>query len=295
MSKRKYLVTGATGATGGATVDALIEAGQDVRALAHRDDERSDRLRERGAEVVLVDFSDRDSIGRAVEGVSGAYFCYPISRGIVETTALFAHAAKRAGMGAVVNMSQAIAREDARSHASYNHWLSERVFDWSGLAVTHLRPGFFAEWLLSFAPMIREGTIFAPFGDGRCAFIAAKDQGRVIAAILQNPGAHRGKTYPPTGPVEHTFAEAAGVVGRVLGRHVAYHQVSFEAMAEAILGRTRGLPRNDALSGYAELNPPDAAGGRPSSSTCARPWRTTTTACSPGPTTPSSGSRADGR
>jgi hypothetical protein len=29
--------------------------------------------------------------------------------------------------------------------------MAERVFDWSGLTVTHLRPTFFAEWFLYYA------------------------------------------------------------------------------------------------------------------------------------------------
>jgi uncharacterized protein YbjT (DUF2867 family) len=43
-------------------------------------------------------------------------------------------------------MSQISARLDSKSHAARDHWLSERVFDWSGVP-THLRPflpnGFF--------------------------------------------------------------------------------------------------------------------------------------------------------
>jgi NAD(P)H dehydrogenase (quinone) len=40
------------------------------------------------------------------------------------------------------------ARREANSHAARDHWVSERVFDWSGTPTTHLRPTFFAEWLL---------------------------------------------------------------------------------------------------------------------------------------------------
>jgi nucleoside-diphosphate-sugar epimerase len=43
MAKTSYLVTGATGATGGATARQLLAKGYRVRALAHRRDERSDR------------------------------------------------------------------------------------------------------------------------------------------------------------------------------------------------------------------------------------------------------------
>ena len=60
------------------------------------------------------------------------------------------------------------------------HWLAGRVFDWSGLNVAHIRPTYFAEWLLYLAPMIRLGVMYAPFTTGRHAPIASEDQGHVI-------------------------------------------------------------------------------------------------------------------
>src|SRR5260370_7050334 len=81
----------------------------------------------------------------AVKGVRRAYFVYPIRPGIIQATAYFAQAAREAGVEAIVNMSQVSAREDAKSHAARDHWVAERVFDWSGIPSTHLRPTFFAE------------------------------------------------------------------------------------------------------------------------------------------------------
>ena len=37
MAQKKFLVTGATGTTGGYAVERLLERGHAVRALAHRD------------------------------------------------------------------------------------------------------------------------------------------------------------------------------------------------------------------------------------------------------------------
>ncbi len=259
MAFPKYLITAATGATGNEAVTALLAAGQDVRAFVHRDDERSRRLREQGAEVVFGDLNDFASVQAALQGVNCAYFCFPIAEGLVQATAQFAQAAKEASVDAVVNMSQVIAREEAHSHAAFQHWLGERVFDWSGVPVTHIRPTFFAEWLLYLAPMIRQGTIYAPYGPGKAALIAAEDQGRVIAGILQNPEPHRGQIYPLYGRVESTWPEIAAIVGRALGREVAYQQVPFEAMRAAFTAQSGKIARNDAITGYAESNRPDGA------------------------------------
>jgi uncharacterized protein YbjT (DUF2867 family) len=131
-------------------------------------------------------------------------------------------------------MSQISAREDAKSHAAQDHWLAERVFDWSGLTVIHLRPTYFAEWLLYLAPMIRAGLLHVPFGTGRHAPIAAEDQARVIVGILDNPSPHGGKAYPLYGPVEFTYQEIANVLGRVLGKEVQYKQVSIDTMLQLL-------------------------------------------------------------
>src|SRR5260370_17419477 len=129
MSYGTVLVTGATGDTGGATVEQLLARGRHVRALAHRKDARSERRQELGAEIVFGDFLDLDAIRAAVQGVQHAYFCYPIRPGIIQATAYFAQASKEASIDGVVNMSQISAREDAKSHAMFDPWLAARVFD----------------------------------------------------------------------------------------------------------------------------------------------------------------------
>ena len=232
MSQETFLVTAATGFTGGATVEEFLARGRHVRALAHREDARSKRLQELGAEVVFGDFLDLDAIRAAVQGVQRAYFCYPIRPGIIQATAYFAQASKEAGIDGVVNMSQVCARADAKSHAMCDHWMAERVFDWSGLNVAHLRPTIFAESLLVSAPMIRAGRLHIPFGPSRHAPIVAEDQARVIVGILEDPASHRGKIYPLYGPVEFTHKEIAQVLSRVLGKDVQYKQVSLETMRQ---------------------------------------------------------------
>src|SRR6266849_3212303 len=133
MAQAKFLITGASGTTGGNTARQLLQNKHAVRALAHRPDERSEQLQRLGAEVVFGDFLDFDSVRDALDGVQRAYFCYPISPGLVQATAQFAQAAKEAGVEVIVNMSQISSRGDAKSEAARQHWLSERVFDWSGV------------------------------------------------------------------------------------------------------------------------------------------------------------------
>ena len=212
-----------------------------------------------GVEVVYGDLLDFGQVRAALDGVRRAYFVYPIRPGIVQATAYFAQAAKDAGIDGVVNMSQVTARPDAKSHASTDHWLAERVFDWSGLTVAHIRPTYFAEWLLYVAPMIRAGRLHVPFGTGKHAPISAADQGRVIAGILHDPAPHKGATYPLFGPVEYTYAETAQVLSRVLGKSIEYKQVPFDAFLGMLKsGRTHPIDGASSRNLYGEL------GGKPS-------------------------------
>ncbi len=247
MFQGKVLVTGATGDTGRATVDELLARGHQVRALAHGQDDRSKKLRDRGVEVFYGDLLDFGQVRAALNGVQRAYFVYPIRPGILQATAYFAQAAKEAGVDGIVNMSQKSAREDAKSHAATDHWLSERIFDWSGLTVAHIRPTYFAEWLLYIAPMIKAGLLHVPFGTGKHAPIAAEDQGRVIAGILEDPAPHKGGIYPLFGPVEYTYAETARLLSRVLGKPVQYRQVNFEEFSNVLQSGGKNAGRENSF------------------------------------------------
>ena len=232
MRSQLFFITGATGHTGRKAVEFLLERGHTVRAFVHKKDEHSSQLQKRGAEIAVGDLLDFMTIRPALEGVWGAYFVYPIAPGLIEATAYFAQAAKEATVSTVVNLSQISARREAKSHAAFNHWTAERVFDWSGLAVTHLHPTFFAEWFLSYAQSIKDGLVQMPFGESKHAPIAAEDQARVIASILENPSAHKGKTYQLFGPKEYTYAEAFAKISDILGRKIIYERIPLEAFRE---------------------------------------------------------------
>ena len=109
MSAQLFFITGATGRQ---TAELLLERGHHVRAFVHTNDERSECLSKRGAEIVVGDLLDFQTVRPALEEVSGAYFVYPLVPGLLEATAYFAQAAKEAMVPAVVNMSQISARRE---------------------------------------------------------------------------------------------------------------------------------------------------------------------------------------
>ena len=118
MNTAKILITGATGDTGGYAIEELLHKGHPVRALVHRLDDRSQRLEDKGVEVVAGDYLDLGAMRVAVQGVRRAYFVYPVCPGIIPATAYFAQAAKEAGVEAIVNMSQD--RKSTRLNSSHS-------------------------------------------------------------------------------------------------------------------------------------------------------------------------------
>src|SRR5260370_33150855 len=101
MSTGKILITGATGDTGGYAIEQLLHKGHQVRALVHRIDDRSQRLEDKGVEVVAGDYLDLDAMRAAVQGVRRAYFVYPIRPGSIPAPGSFAQADREAGLTAV--------------------------------------------------------------------------------------------------------------------------------------------------------------------------------------------------
>jgi len=226
--EKKVLITGATGVTGKHAIARLLELNIPVRALVHSIDERSAALEAQGVEVVAGDLSDFNRIGEVLQDIRAAYYLFPIQvPGIIESTAYFAQAALENGVEHIVNMSQVPARRTSISHGSQNHWVAERVFDHFGVPVTHLKPTFFAEWLLYAVRSIKtRNALIYPFGEVAYAPITGEDQGRVIASILANPEPHAGKTYPLYGLEELTQHQIAEMVSEVIGRKITYEPVA---------------------------------------------------------------------
>lgn len=225
--RKLFVVTGATGDTGRPTVKLLLEKGYRVRALARKEDQRAQNLRDLGAEVVIGDLLNIEEVRKLVKGATGAYFVYALADGQVEASVIFAQAAKEEKLEIVANMSHKQSRPYARSKATMAHWLSEQVFDWSGVPTAHLRVTFFAEWLLCISHLIRQGRYVVPFdADSRFAPMAVADIARVVVGILADPAKYAGSAYQLHGPVEYSHREIVDVLSNTLKKKVTFEQVT---------------------------------------------------------------------
>ncbi len=222
MIKPRIIVTGATGKTGSVVVKELLNAGYPVRAMVHREDGRSARLRAQGAEVRVSDLSDVERIADALRDVQRAYFCPPYDPYMIQGAAAFAIAAREARLEHIVGLSQWLASPSHPSLATRQNWLADRLFSMTpGVAHTIVNPGFFADtYLVTIGLATHFGVFPWMYGDSRNAPPSNEDIARVVVAALENPARHAGKSYRPTGPEVLGAEDMAKAIGRAVGRPV---------------------------------------------------------------------------
>src|SRR5262245_8735431 len=245
------LVTGAAGRVGavGRTVtELLLKQGKAVRAMVRNEDERAQALRDMGAEVVVGDLLDLDSMHRAIAGCETMYFGMSVSDTYLAATVNAAVVAKHHGVKAFINMSQMTLAQMSITETTPSpqhklHWLAEQVLNWSGLPVVHVRPTVFMEnfCLLFTADSVREfDQIKLPLGEGKTSPIAVEDVARVLATLLANPQPHIGKTYHLTGPQSENMHFYAEEYSRALARTITYQDIPIAPWRDGLL--QRGLP-----------------------------------------------------
>ncbi len=245
------LVTGAAGRVGavGRTVtELLLQQRKAVRAMVRKEDERAQALRDKGAEVVVGDLLDLDSMHRVIAGCETMYFGLSVSDTYLSATVNTAAVAKYHGVKAFINMSQMTLSEMSitETTASPQHklqWLAEQALNWSGLPVVHVRPTVFLEgFFLTFtADSVRESNqIRLPFGEGKTSPILAADVARVVAALLVNPQPHIGNIYQLTGPQSENMHFYAEEYSKALGRTIAFQDIPVGPWREGLL--KSGLP-----------------------------------------------------
>jgi uncharacterized protein YbjT (DUF2867 family) len=245
------LVTGAAGRVGavGRTVtERLLKQGKAVRAMVRTEDERAQALRALGAEVVVGNLLDLDSMHRVIAGCDKMYFSMSISDAYLAATVNTAAVAKYHGVKAFINMSQMTISQMSITETTPSpqhklQWLSEQALNWSGLPVVHVRPTVFLEgFFLTLTPdSVRQSNqIRLPFGEGKTSPVAAEDVARVVATLLENPQSHIGKIYHLTGPQSENMHFFAQEYSKALGRTITFEDIPVEPWRDELL--KQGLP-----------------------------------------------------
>jgi len=249
VARNLVLIPGA-GGVGRAVFEHLRNEDVPVRFMVRREDERAAEVKELGAEVVVGDLTQPETVAAALQGVSRMFFAMAVSPDHLLAATVVASVAKEYGQLEVLvdlsqmTVSQMTTTSTTESHQQRLHWLAEPVLNWSGLPVVHIRPTVFLDsplFTTMAARSIREnGTITLPFGAGRTSPVAVDNVARVVPTVLCDPAPPIGHVYELTGPSSVDMTEMAAVFSRVLDRPVSYVNVPLDRW-QAELSRL-GLP-----------------------------------------------------
>ncbi len=216
------VITGATGALNGATVDHLLERvlGDQI-AVVTRDVAKAQRFATRGVEVRHGDYADPATLPAAFEGADQLLL---VSSNDPGADAVSLHrnaidAAVAGSAGRILYTSHQGASPDSPFAPARVHAATEQLLAESGVAWTALRNGFYAHSLTWLAgPWQETGRITVP-ADGPVSWTAREDAAEAAAAVLASSGAYDGPTTL-TASAAPTFEEIAALASELTGRTV---------------------------------------------------------------------------
>lgn len=233
-----FLVTGASGTMGKAVLTEVAKSGMEHRAMYRSATEAAKAPA--GTSTVIADFSKKDSLPPALEGVTSVYVvCSPIPQ-LIELEWNMIDACVAAGVGHIVLNSAMGAREWRKSFPSWHRRVEDKLKS-TKISFTILRPNMFHQNVLTyFAPSIRaQGVFHSSMGNAAVSFLDVRDIA-VVAAKALDGGEHAGKTYELNGPEALTYSELAEKIAKHSGRDVQYVDIPAERQRQAMLGS--GMP-----------------------------------------------------
>jgi len=216
------IVTGATGALNGSTVEHLLRTLPPSEvAIVARDAAKAAPFADRGVEVRTGDYADRASLPAAFAGADQLLL---VSASDPHADAVALHrnaveAAVEAGVGRILYTSHQGAARDTPFGPGRDHEATEHLLAESGLPWTSLRNGFYAHSLTWFLGDWRETGIITVPADGPVSWTAREDASEASARILLSDGAYDGPTTL-TASTAPTFADIAAIAADVAGRPV---------------------------------------------------------------------------
>lgn len=231
-NKNIILVTGATGHQGGAVARHLIKDGTfAVRAMTRdKSQVHAKALEKEGAEVVEGDFNDKESLVKALNGVYGVFSVQNLQNGPEKETEegkAMADAAKEAKVEHFVYSSVGGAERDSGIPHFESKYKIEEYIRKIGLPYTILRPVFFFYNYDMMRESIDNGTLVQPLDpDTKLQQISEEDYGKMVAHVLGNPNMFK-RIEIEVASAAMTMKQVAAAFTKVLGKEVAYQQVSF--------------------------------------------------------------------
>lgn len=255
---KPYAITGASGRTGSATAQALLDRGRPVRVIL-RDPAKANAWRERGAEVATADLADLAAMTVALSGTSGAYIVSPQQYAcddLFERAAVIAEtveaAVRRAAVPRVVALSSVGAGENHGTGWIAMNRSLEQALGRLPMPVAFLRAAYFME---NWQPMIQhaasEGILrsFLAPPQRPIPMVATPDIGSIAASVLLQDW-HGQRIIDLAGPAEYSPMDVASCLSHQLGLGIDTISVPEGEWTAALAGASFA---DAALAGFVEM------------------------------------------
>jgi uncharacterized protein YbjT (DUF2867 family) len=228
---KKILVIGGTGTLGQTLVSQLLNIGNFVRVLS-RNPLKAAYLRDSGAEIVVGDLLDKDSLLKACHGmdvvISAAHSMlgrgrYTSERIDVAGQKALIDAAKAEGVPYFIFLSVIGAAPDHASDFWRNKWQIEQYLKQSGLTYNIIRASAFMEMHIHEMlgkSILAKGkvTIFGK-GENPTNFVSVKDVARLILHCLEHPE-HHNQTFEIGGLDNLSRLDIVALYAQKLGKPI---------------------------------------------------------------------------
>lgn len=236
-AERTILVTGATGNQGGTVARHLLQRGNfKVRAFV-RDPNKpvAQTLHQAGAELVVGEFSDRASLDRALQGVSGVFSMQNFRDGAeteIREGKAVVDAAKASDIQHFVYSSVGSAERNTGIPHFDSKFQVEEYIRAIELPYTILRPVFFFYNYNAMRPMVEKGTLSQPLSpETKLQQLSEEDYGEMVAEVFERSAEFLHREVE-IASVEMTMPEIAAAFSHVLGNPVTYQQIPLEAFEQ---------------------------------------------------------------
>jgi NAD(P)H dehydrogenase (quinone) len=245
------IVTGATGALNGATVEHLLKlVPADRIGVSVRDVTKAQHLADRGVRVRRGSYDDPAALLDSFEGAEQVLL---VSSNDADADQVSLHrvgieAAVAAGVGRILYTSHQSVGLDSPFKPARDHAATEALLAGSGTAWTSLRNGFYAhtlDWLLG--PWRETGTIAAP-ADGPVSWTDRGDEAEAAAVILAGPRPFDGPVTL-TADAAVTFGDIAGTASELTGRDIRRVVVDDDAWVAGLMAHGTPEPMARLLLG----------------------------------------------
>jgi uncharacterized protein YbjT (DUF2867 family) len=234
--------------TGSGVAATLLGAGADVRVFV-RNEEKAQSLKDQGAEVIVGDLDQPETLEPAVQGVDKIYYVNWNGPTAQENGLNFIEAVKATGENPLVVQHSAFGSPKSRIIQQLDE--IEAALKGSGLPYKILKPTFYMQNTMMAAPTIQSGgAIYWDWGEGKAGMIDQRDIVDSAVGALTGKG-QEGESYILTGPESLSFNDVAARLSDVLGKPVSYMSVPHEAARDGMIGM--GFPEW-IVDGYVELS-----------------------------------------